>query len=110
LSGVSRKSKASTFQYHPDIFLPATLTVGWLLSFKDYCKYYQEGSMTYLEKLNPWCIVKLLPNMQHQIVTRFRRRSDAEAHIQVLRRLIPSVTFTIIFNPALEQEEHIISQ
>jgi hypothetical protein len=36
--------------------------------------------------------------MQHQIVARFRRRSDAEAHSQALRRLIPSATFTIMFN------------
>ncbi|MEH1810457.1 hypothetical protein [Nostoc sp.] len=61
--------------------------------------------MTYLEKLSPWCIVRLKPNMQNQIVARFRRRSDAEAHLQVLRRLIPGVSFTIIFNTALEQQD-----
>ncbi|WP_375479086.1 hypothetical protein [uncultured Nostoc sp.] len=60
--------------------------------------------MTYLEKLNPWCIVRLLPNMQNQVVARFRRRSDAEAHLQVLRRLIPNVNFTLIFNVVLEQQ------
>ncbi|MEH2314556.1 MAG: hypothetical protein V7K35_24855 [Nostoc sp.] len=61
--------------------------------------------MTYLEKLNPWCIVRLFPNMQNQIVARFRRRSDAEAHLQVLRRLIPSVSFTLIFNAGVEQQD-----
>ncbi|MBD2495466.1 hypothetical protein [Nostoc sp. FACHB-280] len=61
--------------------------------------------MTYLEKLSPWCIVRLLPNMQNQIVTRFRRRSDAEAHLQVLRRLIPGVSFTLIFNVPLEEQD-----
>ncbi|MBD2302703.1 hypothetical protein [Nostoc sp. FACHB-190] len=61
--------------------------------------------MTYLERLNPWCIVRLLPNMQNQIVARFRRRSDAEAHLQVLRRLIPSAKFTIIFDVGLEQKD-----
>lgn len=55
--------------------------------------------MTYHEKLNPWCVAKLLPDMQHQIVARFRRRSDAEAHLQALRKLIPGVTFKIVFNP-----------
>jgi hypothetical protein len=60
--------------------------------------------MTYLEKLNPWCIVRLSPNMQNQIVARFRRRSDAEAHLQVLRRLISSVSFRLIFDVALEQQ------
>lgn len=48
--------------------------------------------MTYIEKLNPWCIVRHFPNMQHQIVARFRRRSDAEAHSQALHRLIPNAT------------------
>ncbi|ODG99406.1 hypothetical protein A4S05_37885 [Nostoc sp. KVJ20] len=61
--------------------------------------------MTYLEKLSPWCIVRLKPNMQNQIVARFRRRSDAEAHLQVLRRLISGVSFTLIFNVALEQQD-----
>ena len=61
--------------------------------------------MTYLEKLSPWCIVRLKPNMQNQIVARFRRRSDAEAHLQVLCRLIPSVSFTLIFNVVLEQQD-----
>ncbi|MEH2025195.1 hypothetical protein [Nostoc sp.] len=61
--------------------------------------------MTYLEKLSPWCIVRLLPNMQNQIVARFRRRSDAEAHLQVLRRLIPGVNFTLIFNVGVEQQD-----
>jgi len=37
--------------------------------------------MTYIEKLNPWCIVRHFPNMQNKIVARFRRRNDAEAHL-----------------------------
>jgi len=37
--------------------------------------------MTYLERLSPWCIVKLLPNMQRQVVARCRRRNDAEEHM-----------------------------
>ncbi|MGH7999921.1 MAG: hypothetical protein ACREPR_10955 [Brasilonema sp.] len=61
--------------------------------------------MTYLDKLNPWCIIRLQRNMQNQVVARFRRRSDAEAHLQVLRRLIPNVSFTLIFNVALEQHD-----
>jgi hypothetical protein len=63
--------------------------------------------VTYIEKLNPWCIVRHFPSMQHQIVARFRRRSDAEAHSQALHRLIPNTTFTIIFNTVVEQREQI---
>jgi hypothetical protein len=61
--------------------------------------------MSYFEQLHPWRIIKLLPNLQCCVVARFRRRSDAEAHLQVLRRLIPSVTYTIIFDPTPERED-----
>lgn len=54
--------------------------------------------MTYKNRLSPWCIIRPLPNLQSRIVARCRRRSDAEAHLQVLKRLMPNVTFTIIFD------------
>lgn len=40
--------------------------------------------MNYIEKLHPWCIVRHFPNMQNSVVARFRRRNDAEAHLQAL--------------------------
>ena len=43
--------------------------------------------------------------MQNQVVARFRRRSDAGAHLQVLRRVIPNGSFTLIFNVVLEQQD-----
>ena len=55
-------------------------------------------SRTYRVQLTPWCIVRLLPNMQRRIVARFRRRNDAESHLQVLRRLMPNVPFEIVFD------------
>jgi hypothetical protein len=61
--------------------------------------------MTYFEKLHPWCIIQPLPKLQRRIVGRFRRRSDAEAHLQILRRLIPTVTHAIMFDPMPEQED-----
>jgi hypothetical protein len=36
--------------------------------------------------------------MQRRIVARFRRRNDAESHLQVLRRLMPTVPFEIVFD------------
>ncbi|MEC4885654.1 MAG: hypothetical protein SAL70_30715 [Scytonema sp. PMC 1070.18] len=63
--------------------------------------------MTYLDKLNPWCLVKLQPSMQNQVVARFRRRSDAECHLRVIRRLSPGVTYIIIFNPVLELQDQL---
>lgn len=39
-----------------------------------------------------------MPNLQRITVARFRRRNDAEAHLKTVQRLIPSVTYTIIFD------------
>jgi len=60
--------------------------------------------MTYLEKLNPWCIVRHFPTMQNKIIARFRRRNDAESHLKALDRLIPNATFSIIFNMSSERQ------
>ena len=54
--------------------------------------------MTYFEKLHPWCIIRPLPDLQRRIVARCRRRNDAESHLQVLRRLMPTVPFEIVFD------------
>ncbi|HEY9823537.1 MAG TPA: hypothetical protein V6D35_22615 [Candidatus Sericytochromatia bacterium] len=56
--------------------------------------------MTYLEKLHPWCIIRPLPNLQRRIVARCRRRNEAQSHLQVLRRLMPTVPFEIVFDIA----------
>ena len=54
--------------------------------------------MTYKTQLFPWCIIRPQPNMKQTIVARFRRRSDAEAHLQILRQLLPAAPYTIIFD------------
>ncbi len=61
--------------------------------------------MTYKYKLYPWCIIRQLPNMQNRIVCRLRSRSDAEGHLQVLRRLMPTLRFTIIFDLTPEDDD-----
>jgi hypothetical protein len=53
---------------------------------------------TYRAKLYPWCIIRHLPNMQRITVARFRRRNEAEDHLQVLRRLIPNAPLAVIFD------------
>lgn len=55
--------------------------------------------MTYRTLLYPWCIVRLLPQFQRVTVARFRRRSEAENHLKVLRRLMPTGVFVIVFDP-----------
>jgi hypothetical protein len=36
--------------------------------------------------------------MRQIIVARFRRRSDAESHLRILRQLLPTAPHTIIFD------------
>jgi hypothetical protein len=55
--------------------------------------------MTYRTLLYPWCIVRLLPQFQRATVARFRGRSQAENHLKVLRRLMPTAAFVIVFDP-----------
>jgi hypothetical protein len=43
--------------------------------------------------------------MQNRIVCRLRSRSDAEGHLKVLRRLMPTLRFTIIFDLTPEDED-----
>lgn len=53
--------------------------------------------MSYQQKLNPWVVHKLLPNLSQTTVSRFRRRNDAEAYLKVLRQMHPTATFEIAF-------------
>jgi hypothetical protein len=61
--------------------------------------------MTYLERLNPWCIIRLFPNMRTLIVGRFRRRVDAEGHLRILKQMIPSVPYEIVFDVMPDEVE-----
>jgi hypothetical protein len=63
----------------------------------------QSGSDTLLERLHPWCIIRPFPNMRSKIVGRFRRRVDAEGHLRVLKQMIPTVSFEIMFDVPPEE-------
>jgi len=54
--------------------------------------------MSYQQKLNPWVINKLLPNLKQLTVSRFRRLHDAEAYLKVLRQTHPHIQFAITFD------------
>ena len=62
-------------------------------------------SRTYHQQLHPWCIVRLLSNMQQRVLARFRRRNDAEAHLRILRQQAPSLCYEIMFDAAPHQAE-----
>lgn len=69
---------------------------------------YQESTLksqaiAYKERLNPWAITRLLPDMQRVTVARFRSRSDADGHVQLLRQLIPDGSFTVVFDSQREE-------
>lgn len=53
--------------------------------------------MTYQEKLSPWTIIRMQPDQKSVIVARFRRRSDAEGHLLVLKKMMPHIEFAIAF-------------
>lgn len=53
--------------------------------------------MNYQEKLSPWTIVRVLPDLQKITVARFRRRGDAEGHLVILNRMMPLAEFAIEF-------------
>lgn len=57
--------------------------------------------MPYKERLNCWLLVRLLPNMQRVTVAQYRSRSDADGHLEILRRLMPNAEFVVMFNPGL---------
>lgn len=50
------------------------------------------------KRLSPWVIVRLLPNMRRVVVGRFRTRTDAEGHLQALRRLMPDAEMIVVFD------------
>jgi len=63
--------------------------------------------MTYKEKLQPWCIIRNLPDMRSTFIARFRSRSDAQGHMQLLRANNPTTSYQVIFNvtPKKAEEE-----
>lgn len=54
--------------------------------------------MSYRNALSPWCVIQHLPNMQRLIIARFRKRNDAEAHLNTLKRLNPAIRYEIVFD------------
>ncbi|NJK74821.1 MAG: hypothetical protein HC942_13085 [Microcoleus sp. SU_5_6] len=56
---------------------------------------------TYRDRLQPWHLIRHLPNCQRHTVARFARRPDAESYLNALRGLMPGVPHTIVFVNAL---------
>lgn len=54
--------------------------------------------MTYQDQLSPWVIHQLLPNLNRQIVARFRRRTEAEAYLKAVKQMRSAAQFAIAFD------------
>lgn len=54
--------------------------------------------MTYQQKLSPWVIHKMLPNLKQLDVIRFRRRNEAEAYLKALKQMQPHANFALAFD------------
>jgi hypothetical protein len=54
--------------------------------------------MTYQERLKLWVVVRLLPSLQWAIVGRYRSRSDADGHLQLLQQRVPNIKFKVVFD------------
>lgn len=61
--------------------------------------------MTYKNQPHPWCIIRKLPNRQSRLIIRFRRSSDAEAHLQILSSKNPNASYEIVFDVTSEQSD-----
>ncbi len=53
--------------------------------------------MTYKRCLKPWAVVRQLPTLKWVIIARYRSRSDADGHLQLLRQRVPSIQFKVVF-------------
>ena len=57
----------------------------------------------YRNRLHPWCVIRLQPQMQRTVIGRFRKRSQAEEYLKIVRRLMPTATHEIVFDPMRSQ-------
>ncbi|GEM_PF-2922659 len=60
---------------------------------------YRGDKLIMTNKVHPWAIVRLRPDLCRVTISRFRKSSDAESYLLILRRLEPGAEFTIVFDP-----------
>ncbi|BAZ12748.1 hypothetical protein NIES4071_45810 [Calothrix sp. NIES-4071] len=63
----------------------------------------QNQPVSYKKRLNSWAIARMLPDMKREIVARFRSRSDADGHMQLLLRVTPDANFMLVFDCQTEE-------
>ncbi len=56
--------------------------------------------MTYKKCHKPWAVARLLPHGKWVIIGRYHKCSDADGHLQLLRRRVPNMQFKVVFDLA----------
>ncbi|MEP6522762.1 hypothetical protein NDA07_13440 [Microcoleus vaginatus DQ-U2] len=54
------------------------------------------------KRLKPWTIVRSLPNVEKVVVGEFRSWSDADGHLKILKRMVPTDRLTVVFDPVVQ--------
>ena len=54
--------------------------------------------MTYKTCVKPWAVARLLPHQKWVIIGRYRRRNDADGHLQLCRLRVPNLQFKVVFD------------
>lgn len=65
--------------------------------------------MTYQEQLNPWMVQNQHPQLGQQIIARFRRRGEADAYLNAMQQMRPSMRLSVAFatKPARNDAESV---
>jgi|GEM_PF-6268589 hypothetical protein len=45
--------------------------------------------------------------MKQMTIGQYRHRSDADGHLDIIRRLMPNAKFVVMFNPSLSSEHYL---
>jgi hypothetical protein len=53
--------------------------------------------MPYKDSLKPWAVARQGDNLQWTIIARYKSRSDADGHLQLLRQRVPNLEFKVVF-------------
>ncbi len=59
------------------------------------------STMLQEKRLKPWTIVRSLPNLEKVIVGQFRSWSDADGHLKILKRMVPTDRLSVVFDPVV---------
>jgi hypothetical protein len=51
------------------------------------------------KRLKPWTVVRLLPSLEKVVLGEFRSWSDADGHLQIMKRTVPGDRLTVVFDP-----------